>query len=295
MDLYIQKYMSFVAAVDCGSFTKAAEKLNYSQSGISRMIADLEKEWQVTLLERGKNGVHLTSDGMKLLPHARALISEFEKMQMAVDDLHGVQSGMIRIGTISSIATYWLPDIILEFQKKYPNIEYELLLGHYKEIEDWIDSGRVDIGFLRLPVHKEFETIPLAMDKLLAVLPADHPLADCDKFPLHALEEDPFILLERGQKEEISEIFEKNHLTPNIKFTTVDDYAVMSMVEKGLGIGILPELILLKKPFHIVTKELEVPAYRTLGAALRSKKSASLAVKRFLEYTENMLSESKID
>ena len=66
MDTNIQKYMSFVKTVEYGSFTKAAEKLHYSQSGISRMIGDLEKEWKVVLLERGKSGIKLTSDGLKL-------------------------------------------------------------------------------------------------------------------------------------------------------------------------------------------------------------------------------------
>lgn len=77
MDMNIQKYVAFVKTVEYGSFTKAAEILNYSQSGISRMINDLEKEWKVVLLERGKSGVKLTSDGTKLLPHAKSVcISE---------------------------------------------------------------------------------------------------------------------------------------------------------------------------------------------------------------------------
>ena len=67
MDMNIQKYMAFVKTVEYGSFTKAAEILNYSQSGISRMNNDLEKEWKVSLLERGRGGVRLTSDGLRLL------------------------------------------------------------------------------------------------------------------------------------------------------------------------------------------------------------------------------------
>ena len=66
-----QKFMAFLTTVEYGSFTKAAEILHYSQSGISRMIQDLENEWNVTLLERGKNGVRLTSDGIRLLPYRR--------------------------------------------------------------------------------------------------------------------------------------------------------------------------------------------------------------------------------
>ena len=286
MDTNIQKYMAFIKAVEYSSFTKAAEVLNYSQSGISRMINDLEKEWGVALLERGRAGVRLTSDGMKLLPHAKSLCAEYEKLQMQVDELNGLQSGLIRIGTFSSVATHWLPKIIKEFQKDYPNIDYELLLGDYPEIEEWILDGRVDCGFLRLPTHPELETIFLEQDQLMAIIPENHPLAGCEKFPVTALCDEPFMLLEKGAKAEISEIFERCNLKPNVRFTTWDDYAVMSMVENGLGISILPQLILRRIPYRIIAKELDVPAYRNIGLALRGQESASLAVKRFLEYLQ---------
>lgn len=284
MDANIQKYMAFIKAVEYGSFTKAAEALAYSQSGISRMIGDLEKEWKVSLLERDRAGVRLTSDGIKLLPYAKSVCNEYQKLQMQVDDLNGLQSGLIRIGTFSSVATHWLPNVIKEFQKDYPNIDYELLLGDYTEIENWIQEGRVDCGFLRLPTQPDLESIFLAKDKLLVILPENHPLADCERFPVKALENDPFMLLEKSAKAEISKIFERWNITPKVHFTTWDDYAIMSMVESGLGISILPELILKRIPYHIVIKELDVPAYRNIGLVMRDQKTVSIAVKRFMEY-----------
>lgn len=286
MDMNLQKYMAFVKTVEYGSFTKAAEILNYSQSGISRMIHDLEQEWKVTLLERGRGGVSLTSDGMKLLPYAENVCREYEKLQVQVEELNGLKSGLIRIGTFSSVASQWLPNMIREFQKDYPNIDYELLLGDYSEIEEWILEGRVDCGFLRLPVHAELETIFLEQDRLMVVLPEGHRLAGCDRFPVNALVEEPFMLLEKGARAEVSEIFERCGLTPKVHFTTWDDYAIMAMVESGLGISILPELILKRIPYRIIVKELEIPAYRSIGVALKEKKSASLAVKKFLEYLD---------
>ena len=286
MDMNIQKYLAFIKTVEYGSFTKAAEILNYSQSGISRMINDLEKEWNVSLLERNRTGVKLTSDGMKILPIAQSVCNEFNRLQEQVDEINGLGSGLIRIGTFSSVATHWLPKIIKEFQKDYPNIDYELLLGDYTEIEEWIKTGRVDLGFLRLPTTEEFETIFLEEDKLLVVLPENHPLAECDKFPVKALCDYPFMLLEKGAKAEISEIFERNNITPNVHFTTWDDYAVMSMVEGGLGIAILPQLILHRIPYKIVAKELDVPAYRKIGIAYREKAKLPLAVKKFIDYLE---------
>ena len=94
------------------------------------------------------------------------------------------------------------------------------------------------------------------------------------------------MLLEKGERAEVSEIFERCGLSPNVHFTTRDDYAIMTMTESGLGISILPELILKRIPYRIIVKELEIPAYRSIGVALKEKKNASLAVKRFLEYLD---------
>lgn len=286
MDMNIQKYVAFVKTVEYGSFTKAAEVLNYSQSGISRMIHDLEQEWNIALLERSRAGVKLTSDGLKLLPYAKSVCEEYQKLQMQVDELNGMQSGLIRIGVFSSAATHWLPNIIKKFQSDYPNIDYELLLGDYTEIEEWILQGRVDCGFVRLPTRHNLETIFLEQDQLLAILPEDHPLAGCDTFPVTALQNDPFMLLEKEENSDVAEILKRCNISPRIRFTTWDDYAIMSMVESGLGISVLPQLILKRIPYHIVAKELDIPAYRNLGLAMRNKKTVPLAVKRFIEYLQ---------
>ncbi|MBR0081239.1 MAG: LysR family transcriptional regulator [Clostridia bacterium] len=284
MDDGLQKYRAFKIAAEAGSFTRAAERMNYTQSGVSRMIAELESDWRLSLLERSKSGVRLTSDGTVLLPRVNRLLEEAEKLQMEIDSLNGLQSGLIRIGTFSSAATYWLPNIIREFQKDYPNIGYEILLGDYTEIEDWVLSGTVDCGFNRLPTSPELEEIFLEQDRLVAILPEAHPLTAFDRVPLSALCDEPFMLLEKGAKAEVSEIFERNRLQPNVHFTTWDDYAVMSMVEAGLGISIVPELILKRAPYRIAVRELDVPAIRRIGLTFRSRKDVSAAVRKFMEY-----------
>ena len=124
-----------------------------------------------------------------------------------INDLHDMQSGLIRIGTFSSAATHWLPNMIKAFRKDYPKIDFELLLGDYTEIESWILEGRVDFGFLRLPTKAELETIYLEQDRLLVVIPQDHPFADFDKFPISELENSPFMLLEKGQRRKSPNFF----------------------------------------------------------------------------------------
>ena len=284
MDASILKYIAFIKTVECGSFTKAAELLNYSQSGISRMINDLENEWKVTLLERSRAGVRLTSDGLRLLPCAKRVCEEYRKLQTQVDDLNCLRTGIIRIGIFSSVATHRLPRIISRFRLDYPNIDYELLTGDYSEIEEWISDGRVDCGFLCAPTNRDFDVTILERDEFMAVLPENHRLCGLSEVPVSELCGEPFMLLEKGGKCEVSEIFERCGLTPDVKFTTWDDYAIMSMVEGGLGISILPNLILKRIPYKIAVKRLNVPAYRDICFAVRDKKTASLAVKRFSEY-----------
>ena len=164
-------------------------------------------------------------------------------------------------------------------------------MGDYSEIERWIAEERVDCGFLRLPTRPDFETIQLKKDDLLAVIPEDHPLAGCDKFPISAFDREIFMLLEKGDKYEISELFERNGVKPDVRFITWDDYAVMSMVENGLGISILPELILKRIPYKIVIKHLDVPAFRNIGLAFRSRRSLSLAAERFIVYCADFAAE----
>jgi len=284
MDMNIQKYLAFLKTVEYGSITKAAEILSYSQSGVSRMIQDIEKEWGLSLLERSRGGVRLTSDGMKLLPYIQSLCREYEALQKQVQELKGMESGLIRIGTFSSAATHWLPNIIREFQKDYPNIEYELLLGDYTEIETWIQEGRVDCGFLRLPTLPEFDTIFLEQDDFLVILPENHPLTKKEKIFLSDLGKEPFLLLEKDKNTEISDFFRKHDFSPNVHFTLWDDYAILAMVESGMGISLLPRLILKRIPYRVAVRELDVPAYRDIALVLRNQKTAPLAVKRFLEY-----------
>lgn len=284
MDNNLLKYMAFVKTVETGSFTKAAESLHYAQSSVSKMIADLEKEWNLVLLERDRNGVHLTTSGEQVLPFARMLIDDYRRLESRVNEINGIETGMIRIGTFSSVAIHWLPNIFAEFQRDFPGIEYEMLMGDYEEVERWIEEGRVDCGFLRLPTRPAFDTISLKKDEYLVVLPKGHPLCEQKEIDIHQLEDQPFLLLEHGGKTEVSDLLEKSQVHPQIRFTTWEDYAIMAMVEKGLGIGILPELILKKIPYEIEVRRLAEPYYREIGIVVKDRSRMSPATEKFMEY-----------
>ena len=284
MENALLKYRAFAKTVEKGSFTKAAEELHYAQSSVSKMIADLEKEWGMTLLERGKSGVRLTSEGEQLLPFLRKILDSCSELDGQIARMHGLETGIVRIGTFSSVAINWLPNLFAQLQKDHPGIEYEMLLGDYNEVERWIQEGRVDCGFLRLPTLAGLTALPLQQDEYKVVLPAGHPLARYSAIPLQALNDQPFLLLEHGGKTEVSDLLESRHIHPDIRFITWEDFAIMAMVERGMGISILPDLILKRVPYRIEVRPLQQPYYRTIGLAMKPKEHLAPAMQMFLEY-----------
>ena len=284
MDNPLLKYLAFVKTVEKGSFTRAAQELDYAQSSVSKMVADLEKEWGMTLLERSKSGVCLTSAGEQVMPFLRRVLNDHHELEGKICQMNGIETGIVRIGTFSSVAIHWLPNLFARLQRDYPGIKYEMLLGDYDEVEHWIDEGRVDCGFLRLPTLPRFDTVLLKQDEYKVVMPAGHALARQESVAIEALNGQPFLLLEHGGKTEVSDLLERYQVHPDIRFTTWEDFAIMAMVEKGLGIGILPDMILRRVPYKIEIRPLEKPYYRPIGLAMKEKSHLTPAVRKFIDY-----------
>ena len=284
MDNPLLKYLAFIKTVEQGSFTRAARELDYAQSSISKMVADLESEWGMTLLERSKSGGCLTSAGEQVMPFLRTVLNDHQELVGQIDRMNGIETGEVRIGTFASVAINWLPNIFAVLQKDYPGIEYEMLLGDYDEVEHWIDEGRVDCGFLRLPTLPKFDTLLLKQDEYKAVLPMGHPLAAKETVAVEELDGLPFLLLEHGGKTEVSDLLERTHVQPDVRFTTWEDLAIMAMVEKGLGVSILPDLILQRIPYRIEVRPLQQPYYRPIVLAMKQQAHLTPAVQKFIEY-----------
>ena len=120
MDKNLLKYLAFVKTVEFGSFTKAAEALHYAQSSVSKMVADLEKEWGMTLLERNRNGLGLTSAGEQILPFVRTVLRDFEALEHQIGELQGVKSGIVRIGTFPAWRSIGCPAFLHGFRRITP-------------------------------------------------------------------------------------------------------------------------------------------------------------------------------
>lgn len=192
--------------------------------------------------------------------------------------------GVIRIGTISSITCHWMPRLMKEFQALYPNVQFILHQGDYSSIQEWIKIGAVDFGFITPAAVTGLETITIKDGEMLAVLPENHKLASHNAVNLEEIMNDPFILLEEGHFSEPMEAFHSFNLEPNIKFRMHDDYAIMTMVEAGLGISILAELVLRRTNYNIALLPVAPPVFRTLAIGYKDKSSLPIASKYFIEF-----------
>lgn len=280
----MNRYHAFSLIIETGSFTKAAETLGYTQSAVSQMVHSLEEELSTTLFIRSRKGVALTPDGAVLLPYIKKVHHSQRELIEKQKELHGLHHGIIRIGTFSSISSNWLPGLMKDFKEKYPDVHFELQQGEYTSIAQWIQEGSVDFGFVNAATTSSLTTIPLKQDEMLAVLPAKHPLANRPKVSLRELANEPFILLDEGQRSSPLEIFNQHQLHPNIQYRVYDDYTIMAMIEQELGISILPELVLRKIQYNIIAKKISPPIVRTIGVAFKNKKALPIASRYFIDF-----------
>ncbi|MBP3654933.1 MAG: LysR family transcriptional regulator [Oscillospiraceae bacterium] len=279
----IKKYEILVKVVELGSLTKAAEASGCSQSAVSHILNDLEEEFGFSILKRSRGGVQLTENGARILPSIRGILNYNEQLNQTVASIRGLDTGVIRIGTVTSVAVHWLPGILKQFGINHPGIEFKLYNGDYGDVSRWLSEGSIDVGFLALPTDINCECIPLMEDRMLAVLPRDHPMANLPRFPVAQVQNESFISLLESSDQDTRRIMEAAGVTPNIKFTTKDDYAIIAMVEQGLGMSIMPELLLQNHTDNVVTMELVPKSSRLIGLAIPNVSRTSPATRSFAD------------
>lgn len=280
----MNRYIALQKIIETGSFTKAADVLGYTQSSVSQMVASLENELSIKLLTRSRHGIKLTAEGAELYPFIERLISQYDSTIEKANEIKGLDSGIIRIGTVSSVTCHWMPQLIKGFKEQYPNVQFIFHQGDYTLISEWIASGQIDFGFINPLANEKLQCKTIKCGRMLAVLPKDHRLADKECVRLSDISDEPYIMLEEGQYSEPMEAFKSEGLSPNIQYTIHDDYAIMTMVEAGLGISILAELVLKRTNYNIVCLPTEPPIYRTLAAAYKDKNTLSIASRYFIDY-----------
>jgi len=275
-------YQVFAEVVAQRTFAQAALTLNVTPSAVSHSISQLENELGFPLFIRNRTGVELTPDGQTILPIIQAILNTEDRLRQEADKITGLNAGRIRLGAFSSVSTNWLPSIIQQFKHLYPNVDVEVMQAGFNDIVEQVRVGSIDIGFSLLPVADNLIVEPLIEDPIYCVTPLTfqpqnhHSMTDID------IGRRRFILQKTDYDRDTKGALDRYHVSENSLSYSLDDQSILSMVESGLGLGILPELALQKLVGSVNTFPFSEPFQRTLCMVLNptTEKSPSVASMR---------------
>lgn len=280
----LKQYNAFITSVEEGSISKAAKKLNITQSAITHLINDFESELGFTIMVRNKGGIKLTSEGKRILPTLKEIVELNKKFIEISSKIKGESKNNITIATFSSVGVNWLPSIINGFKSIYNDVEISIINGGYSVIRKALEEGSCDIGFITLPTSQNLKCYPLVKDEILAILPKGHHLCSLTDIPAHHFETESVISLDENTDNDSRTVFEERNIKPNITYKTTDDYAMISMVKNNLGICLEPKLLLSGNLDGVEIKSLSPPAYRQIALAVPYQNYANPLTVKLIEY-----------
>jgi len=286
-----KKWEAMITAVELGSFTRAAQRLGITQSGLTHMMNSLEKEVGFPLLIRDHYGVRFTDAGEQLLPGVRSMIQAANRLEGQIAAQNSTKRENIRLAAYSSICMHWLPTIVQQFRWEYPDVSVDIRMGSVDEMYRWLQEDKVDLSFASRQDKGHYDWVPLWDDPLLAILPPDDPAGQQESFPVSAFGGREFLMPSLGFDQDIMGVFESQGVQPDIKNTSVEDAAIISMVEHGLGVSILAELVMENRRDNVRILPLDPPACRHIGIAVQSLSETAPMIRRFIEFSRRIVSE----
>lgn len=280
-----KKINALLTAVGAGSLSKAAQELGYTQSGLTQMMNGLEDELGCPILIRGYNGVRLTPVGEQLLPFFEDAANSLRRLRDEAINFKAGAENPIRIGVFPSLSKSWLPYVLAEFKKKSPGTSVEITVGGY-DIPKWLDKDEIDLALVEESMRGANRWIPLCQDNYRAVVSIENPLAQKDVVTIDELVNYPFIMSNISELKIQLKPYTHGRIRDGIQMNSVDDAAILSLVERGLGVTILPELSLLGCSDKLKIIDISPPLTRTLGIAM--PRSARRQINEFVEFIKNL-------
>lgn len=278
----------FLAVAEELHFRKAAEKLFISQPGLSRQIKLLEEELGIILFERHNRKVVLTIVGEYLKTEFTQQLKVIESTLTNAKLIHDGKKGELKIGYVGSAMQDVIPNLLLKFEDKNPDILFDLKeIDNQKQIEDLV-SLSLDIGFVRLervPLTLEIKTI--LEENFCLVLPKNHPI-DKENFEnIAQFKEESFILFDAKYSasyyEKVMQIFDNCNFTPIISHNTIHSSSIFKLVENNFGISIVPKSLAKKSGYRIKFIELDTIVQKTKLSIIWNKKNGNPLLKDFLK------------
>ena len=285
-----KKLEALLMAVDLGSFTKAAEVLGYTQSGLTHMMNSLEKEIGFPVLVRGRSGVSLTAEGRRIEPAVREFLQANTRLNHVIAQTGAAKGEVLRISAYASIAMHWLPAIVQQFRSECPNVDVDIRMAdHVDGPYELLENGTMDAIFVSRQDEGSYDWIHLKDDAMYAVLPKYYAIGKRRSFPVAEFDGKEFIMPSQGFDKDILRIFNRLNVRPDIRPTAVDDQTVISMVAHGLGVSMMTELTLKGRAEAVMIRPVSPASSRELGVAVRSMQDASAALVRFIDCTQRVI------
>lgn len=279
----------FSLVAELQGFTSAAHRLGISQSAVSHAIKGLEQELGVALFRRHQAQVELSDIGTQLLGRARAMLGLANTLQQEAADARGMKRGTLRIGSFGpTSSTYLLPKILNRFRLEYPGIEVHVDEGPDRQVIQWLDERRIDIGFVVLD-QERFDTFPLFEDQMVALLPAEHKLAAREHVSLKDLCNDPFALTEAGSTELVMRLFNQARLTPKVRYRCSQLLSTLETVSRGDAVSVVAQASLpAGRDPRYVQRALSPRVLRQVGLAVLDRRQSSPAALAFIRIAQGL-------
>jgi DNA-binding transcriptional LysR family regulator len=235
----------FAKVAELGSFSRAAETLFLTQPTVSEHVRALEDELGVQLLDRLGRGATPTPAGQLLLAYARRMLTLSREAHQALERFQGRMSGELVVGGSTIPGEYVLPALVGQFKAKYPDISISLLIGSTRQVSDWLDEGRVEVGVVGArPAARTLAARELMADELVVVVAATHPWARRGTITLADLQTEPMVVRERGSgsRDAVEHALHEAGIAPatlRVVGEMGSTQAVKQAVRAGVGIALI--------------------------------------------------------
>ena len=279
-----EKCAALLCVLDNGSITAASEQLGYTVSGVSRMMASLESECGFPLLVRSKSGVIPTKECQSLLPTMKELARLSQLYGERCSAIRGLETGVIRVGSVYSAYYDWLAQTMACFSAQHPSIEVRFLQGSSSEFYALLAEHEVDFCIVSRR-EGDYDFYSLRKDPLMAWVPVDHPRVRDGVYPLRDFETEAYIDTYPGQETDNNLAFRANALTPHGQFLSLDVRSTKAMVAAGLGVSLNNAILSHEMNLSGIAVLPTEPRYEVeIGIAAPRKENRSPAAEQFLQF-----------
>jgi DNA-binding transcriptional LysR family regulator len=242
----LRQIKSFLSVAETLHFGRSARLIHLSQPALTLQIQALEEEVGVQLLERNRRGTKVTAAGLAFREHAIAAVAQVEQAVRRACLAANGKVGLLRVGFISTAGNEIMPNLIRHFGDSNPEAEFSLHnIPTLSQIQ-MLDTGSLDVGFIRLPIgeHSELEVDPIHREPFVFVVPASHRLADKENVQIREVAAEEFVMYERTAAPDCHDLIfgmmRDAGVVPNVRQTTGQMQTLISLVASGMGISILP-------------------------------------------------------